>query len=426
MPQSDMDVDVDGAKPASTEAKIPMGAAPALAWLTLAAAATHVLLGRAALRALNHDNIGDIPHTALLQLRDVSKFALNLAACAGIISLSAAFWSWVRPRPFIPTSMRISLAGFAGILLPTLVLATLLPVTRTSGLIVLFVTGAANAMAVAMSAGCLRWRAPRMAKVAFGMTGIASFFAFAATSLLVIASVTLWEQGHPLGMAMRRTGEVSYLLAVPLASLASMPWKTTRGRLGMALGAAAGALIFYGATIVWRERELYPTVVYGATHLELLVDALPMWTPTWVAIVLTLGGGAIAMPNATHRQLGAGSLFLLFAGYAPTTPATVLLMALGVLFLARSLVALSTLQAMTEANERSRPTDWDSLADETPPTHPPKPVVSASTPTTAAASPRSKASSNPPGALDDTIADDTQRAASVEPDNTTLPDNVAD
>lgn len=334
-------------------ARLPMAAAPAMAWLALAAAGVDVFLRRATLRVLTHDEVGGVPHRTLLDLGTAATFAQNLAACAGVMALAAAFWGWIRPRPFVPISMRISLAGFAGVLIPTLLLATLLPAERTTGLVVLFTTGAAHAMTVAMGAGCLRWRAPRTVKVAFGTAAMASFFAFGSTALLVVSAVTLWEQGHPLGMAMRRTGEIAYMVAVPLAALSARPWRSRSGLVGLVLGGILAGAVLLAADVVRREPELFTALVYGATHLELTLEALPMFAPVWFAFSIAVGLGAIAIRDAAHRQLGAGSLFLLAAGYSPTTPLTVLLMATGVLSLSRALVAHSTLQAIADA-ERSR------------------------------------------------------------------------
>lgn len=323
-----------------------MGAVPALALLTTVAALADWCFGRAVLRAWSIDDT--MSHTTLLDLQNVALLIRNTAATLGLVALYGALAGWIRYRPFTPLALRVTIAGFAGVLLPTLTLATLLPLQRTSALIVLFTTIAAHVLILLTGTIAMHWRGQKLSRIGAALVTLASFASFCAVTVLIIAQLSGWEDGHPLGMAIRRTGELSYLVALVILPLSLRPWRSLRMRIGLGLGLGVSALIGLFWQDQWQslEPEVFSPLFYGATHLELVLTRAPMAYVIWIMAVLTLSMGAMLSKSAPDQQLGAGSLLLLAAGFAPTTPFTLLLWCIGALLMTRALVARSTLPAI--------------------------------------------------------------------------------
>ena len=319
-----------------------MAAVPALAGLAAAAFLVELLGARFALRIEAAREYSELSHQQLLQLDTWGAFARNLGAVSALVALGISLADWIRPRPFLSMSLRVGIAAIAGVLLPTLVLATLLPAERTTLVVVLVATGSAHVLTVLFGVGALPWRsawAPRLA--ATGVVG-ASFFAFTATVMLVIGSQTLWQHAHPLGMALRRTGEVSFLLAVPLLAATGVPWRQGWLRLlGLALGILLSVVaitpVFQGASRL--TAESWGDVLYGATHFELLLEVDPDLYLGWIALVIPLGVGALFSAKPRDQQKGLAALLLMAGGFAPTTPGTVIPMIVGASLACRALIA---------------------------------------------------------------------------------------
>ena len=313
---------------------------PALAGLAAAAFLIELLAARFALRIESSGEVS-LEHGQLLQLETWATFARNLGAVSGLVALGLSIADWIRPRPFLAIGVRIAVAAMAGVVLPTLVLSTLLPVERTTLVVVLVATGSAHVLAVLFGVGALPWRAAPAARLAvMGIVG-ASFFAFAGLVVLVVGSETLWQHAHPLGMALRRTGEVSFLLCVPLLALSGLPLQRGWRRLGLAVGALAGALAVLlasrGAESL--EPEAWRNVVYGATHFEILLSRVSVAYLVWLGFAVFAGVAALFAPHGRDRQKGVATLLLSAAGYSPTTAGTLIPMILGVSLACRALIA---------------------------------------------------------------------------------------
>ncbi|MFK7999035.1 MAG: hypothetical protein AB8H86_05535 [Polyangiales bacterium] len=323
-----------------------MGAVPALALLTTLAALADWSFGRAILRAWSVDDT--MSHTSLLGLQNVALVVRNTAATMGLVALYGALAGWIRYRPFTPLALRVTIAGFAGVLLPTLTLATLLPMQRTSALIVLFTTIAAHVLILLTGTIAMHWRGQKLSRTGAALVTLASFSSFCAVTVLIIAQLSGWEDGHPLGMAIRRTGELCYLVALIILPLSLRPWRSTRMRIGLGIGLGISAAIGLFWQNQWQslDPEVFSPLFYGATHLELVLTRAPMTYVVWIMAVLTLSAGAMLSESEPDQQLGAGTLLLLAAGFAPTTPFTLLLWCVGALLMTRALIARSTLPAI--------------------------------------------------------------------------------
>lgn len=324
----------------SDDADAPMAKVPALAAIAAAAAVVELIGARFALRIEGAREFAQLSHQQLLELDVWATFSRNLAAVAALVALAFSLADWIKPRPFLSMGLRIGIAAIAGVLLPTLVLSTMLPVQRTTVVVVLVATGSAHLLAVLFGIGAIPWRAPRLPRL--GVTGIigASFFAFAATVVLVIGAQTLWQHAHPIGMALRRTGEVSFLVTVPILALSGLPLRGWR-RIGIAVGAfvaaCAVAVVSRGATVL--EPEAWGDVLYGATHFELLLENTSSLYVAWIGLTLMAGVAALFNERPRDQQKGLAALLLMAGGFSPTTPGTLIPMILGVSLACRALIA---------------------------------------------------------------------------------------
>lgn len=323
-----------------------MRAPPPLALLAALASLLDLFGTRLWVRVLSNREVSGLTHGVLIDLKRGGDFVRNLAAVAGLIALALALTEMIQPRAHGGLKQRVGIAGFAGIFLPTAFLATVLPAPRTTPVVVLFAAGAANLLAVVLGISSLRWPGPRVRRVALAGVAATAFFAFTSTVILLIGRITLWSAGYPLGVALRRVGEITWLLSLLGFAWAFRPRGLPRARwVPAAIGGGAVAIAALAAFVSARrhlEPEAHAQLLYGALHADLLVGV--PWV--YAAVVATAAGvgvaGALA-PEPSDRQGAAGLLLLLSAGFAPTTPATLLMMVLGVTLVGRASVARSTL-----------------------------------------------------------------------------------
>jgi len=340
-----------------------MEAMPALGWLAVGAALFDQLGNRLLLRILGEREFSGLEHGTLITLGQLGDMLRNVAAVAGMITLGIALSEFIRPRPFITTRRRLGLAGFAGVFLPTILLATLLPTRRTTGEVVLFAAGAANVLAALLGACAMQWRGPRLLRLAIGAAVLMSFFAFGSLVVLLVGKATLWSGAYPLGMALRRAGEVAFVLATVTMGLSAWPRRRPRSiQLAMAVVGALVALL--PLLLISRfqpqvEPEVFQSVLYGALHFELLLESAPFVYVGAVTFALGLGVAGLAAATKARRQLAGATLLLLASGYAPTTPVTLLMLVLGVVLATRALVAASAQLALDESQR-----DFEKLSQE--------------------------------------------------------------
>ncbi|MCA9616178.1 MAG: hypothetical protein H6720_21205 [Sandaracinus sp.] len=320
----------------------PLRVLPTLGALTLACALLDLVGRRLVVRVLGDRDLASLSHDVLVDLGRGSNFVRNLAAFAGLIALGSALTGFLHPRAPVPTPQRVGLAGFAGIFLPTIFLSAVLPVERTTPIVVLVACGASSFLAIVFALGALRWRGPRGLRVGAVTLAFASFLAFAATVFLVLARLLLWDTGYAFGMTLRRVGEVGWLATLVLCALVAWPSDRSRNvqvATGVGAFALAGAGAF-GLATLWRRAspELYADLVYGATHLELGFESLPVAYPAAVLVAMPFGLAGLVSGDSARRFAGGALLFLATAGFAPTTPLTLLFQSLAVVLLARALV----------------------------------------------------------------------------------------
>lgn len=312
---------------------------PLLGMLAAAAAVFDLGINRVAVRTLG----GVLPHDQLIQLSRWGELPRNLAAICGLVALTIALVAFLRTNVHAPVRRRLSIAGFAGIFLPTTALATLLPAERTSLQIVLFATGAANVLAVLLAVTAASRPAPRGIRVGMALVAASALLSFTALVVSLVEPLAHLESGLIAAHWMRNVGEVAYLL-VPLAVAVTVfpRGRTLRSRVSIVVGVLAAGTT--AALMWWGYSELHSdltVIVYGATRLELLLEALPQAYVVPIAIGFGVGCAALTSDDATHRQAGAAVLLIIAAGYAAKSPGRLLMMVLGTALLARATLVLA-------------------------------------------------------------------------------------
>lgn len=325
---------------------------------------------RLLLRLANDPELIDISHQTLLQLKRLGDMTRNLAGIAGLIALFLALMELMQPRPYVPLYQRIGFAGFAGVFLPTILLATLLPAERTTILVVLVAAGAANMLVLALALSALRWKAPWGLRVGMGMTGAAAFFSFISLTILIVGRLTLWEAAYPLGTTLRHIGEAFFLPAVVVLGLDAFPRELrgprrwAAGGIGVCVGALVGAAFALPTAVLTPERQ--SELLYGASHASLFTDSLPYLYAAGFGSAAALCTASILSKNPSTQQIALGTLLVMSGGYAPSTPVTLLMLVLGVTLLARAVVAKSVIQwrAQTDSELQELSREMDAEMDE--------------------------------------------------------------
>jgi hypothetical protein len=184
--------------------------APTLAVLASLAALLDLALNRVAVRAAYE--LAE-PATVLAWMR-FGALPRNLAGISGVVALLAALFAYLRMPGFAPLYIRLPVAAFAGVLMPTLTLAIALPRERMSPHLVLFGMFATSVLVTLFAASALRYRNRWL------RWGLIAALASAVQALIVvsIASVRATIQGGfggPIAWICRHGGEIAWLL-VPL------------------------------------------------------------------------------------------------------------------------------------------------------------------------------------------------------------------
>jgi hypothetical protein len=339
---------------------------PLLGHLAVAAALIDATINRVLLRALGPT----LDREAGIAIGDAGGLPKNLTAVAGLVALAVALIAFVRIRSHAPLRRRVLLAGFSGVFLPTVFLATFLPEERTTQQVVLLGTGAANVLAVLVGLGAIRWPSPPALRLALSVVCSGLFASFGAIVVAIVSPEAGWEPGYDVARILRHLGEIAYLSApAPLLAFLFVRPEPDRRRVLMMVVGSVAALAVFGAMLYGRTslRGDFGVVLYGAQRLVLFIDSFPLAYALPIAVATGVGAAALASSTASDRQVGAGVLLLLAAGYAPKTPLTLLVMVLGVVLLSRAATALGLCRALA----RRHPVEVAPV--ERPPDRPPDP-----------------------------------------------------
>jgi hypothetical protein len=243
---------------------------------------------------------------------------------------------YLRMPGFAPLYVRLPTAAFAGILMPTLTLALLLPRERMAPHFVLFGMFASQILASLFAATAIghRHRFLRIGSVLIVLTAIQAFIVI---TIATIRATMMPGFGGPIAYFARHGGELTWLM-VPLVLVpAVLPEGRTRREL---IATFFGFLMLLAITALglWGELRLHPdysTVLYGAFR----VAALPERGTLVYVMIAAFGLGAavtgLFSSEAWKQQLGAGMALWIAGGYAPRSPVQILEGLLAVLLLTR-------------------------------------------------------------------------------------------
>ncbi len=335
------------------EAALSVARMPALALLAVGAALFELALGRAIWHGLNEV----LPAPALIELHQLARFPRNLSAVAGVVALVVALFAFLRLPGFASIGRRLAVAAFAGVFVPSIVVAALLPIAMVQPKLVVFGLAAGNVLVTLLGLTAARYRAERPLRIAVALASVASFVTLLVVGLgqLAQAQGGFWgalgavladESGSSQRMllAIRHLGELAWI-GVLVAGCVAAAWDRgapgLRARVGWTVGltvVAVAALLLLQDVAGHRFRYM----LFGSFRLGLLVDDVPAAYAVPLAIGLAGACVGIARRDPAQQQLGAGMLAWLCAGFAPHTPIQLLYLVLGAALLSRAAQARDT------------------------------------------------------------------------------------
>lgn len=335
---------------AADEALRVLREAPPLALLAVVAALFELTFARVAWNGL--PDVVDLE--TLRQLRDLARFPRNLAAVAGLAALVVGLLAFLRHPGFAPIGRRLAIAAFSGIYVPSVLVATVFPYASLRARLVVFGLAAANVLTTLLAMTAIRYRAPPAVRLAVGMVAATAF-----GSLLVVGLGLLMtaEEGafawvanllsaHPTTsqralLALRHVGELCWL-GVLLAGSAAILHGGTAGRSGRYVAAGLVLALVVAACVAFRALvgHRFRLMIFGAFRFGLFLDDASLIYAVPLGIAVAGGLVGLASKEPARRQLGAGLLLWMTAGYAPHTPIQLLYLVLSTLLVTRAAQAL--------------------------------------------------------------------------------------
>lgn len=317
--------------PGAAASPNPLYSAPPLALLAAWFALLDLCLNRLAVRVMSEL----MEPESVLAWQRAGVLPRNIAGVAGLGALGFGLIGFLAMPGFAPIWVRLPVAAFAGVLTPTLTLATFLPRERMAPTIIVFGLMAAQALGVIIAANALPYRA-RALRVALTL---AVGTCLATTIVVVISTIRAlaWSDfGTEAVIALRHVGEIGWLLmplaAAPLLFAIDPP----RERPALAAGLVTALLVVtLGMAGEGSLHPHYSTILYGAFRVALLPESATLV----YTLPLALGFGAtvtgLCSGDAARRQLGAALAFWLAGGYAGRSPIQLLYGVLAIILLAR-------------------------------------------------------------------------------------------
>ncbi len=316
-----------------------LGRVPPLAMLTAAAALLHTILSRFLMPLLAG---GGLALPGLLEL--AARYALNLAAVAGMVALTVGVLDLVRAKELTYLGRRLVIAALAGVLITTLALSTFATLGYVSAQLVLVAAGAMHTFAVQLSMTSLRAEHSLAGRTTVGLVAATSLFALA--SLIVryselFAGLGFAQQGVA---SLHALGELAYLLVPIAAAFAVLPWgddaSGKSARLAGAIAVGFMAMLFAAASRI--PSSLYAHVMYSTLRLEWALSRASLGYAVPVSLAVGAATAAIFSRDARHRQGGAGLWLWLAGGYNPLTPARVFMTALAATLVCRAILGVGS------------------------------------------------------------------------------------
>jgi hypothetical protein len=319
--------------------------APALAGLAAGAAVTHALLYRLVLPLLASKKL-PLP-TVLLWC---APFALNLAATAGLVAVTAGMADLVRARELADLSRRMLIAFLACIVLSTLVLATFLPAARINPQQVLVAAGALHTLNVQLAITVARGSRSLANRTTVILVGASSVFPL--LSLVLRHFPAAYGFSAENSATLHGLGELAYLLVPLAAAFVVVPWDNDTAARNARRAGAVGVMVM-GLAFAAAARMptvLYGHILYSTLRLEWALERASLGYAVPVSLAAGAAMAALVSRDRGHRQGGIGLWLWLAGGYNPLTPARILMSALAALLICRAVLGLGDERA-EEAKE---------------------------------------------------------------------------
>jgi len=324
--------------------------APPLAVMAVVAALFELSLTRIAWHGLP-----DVVDLELLRsVRDLGRFPRNLAAVGGLVALLFALLGFLRLPGFASIGRRLAVAAFSGIFVPSIVVATVFPYATLRAKLVVFGLAAANVLVTLIGMTAARHRAPISLRLASGLVALTAFVSLAVVGLGQLLAADPRSLGwvgallssdasrnQSMLLILRHIGEACWVGVVVGGTVTVLHGKPA-GRdaryvvAGLLLAATVIAAVLFREEIGHRFRLM----VFGAFRLGIFIDAMP--TLYAVPVGTGLAGGLVGLASRRPpvRQLAAGLLLWVAAGYAPHTPIQLLYLVLSATLITRSSQAM--------------------------------------------------------------------------------------
>lgn len=323
---------------------------PPLSLLAALSALVWVSVNRLVLPLLVSNKV--TPPTILLL---IAPFALNLAACAGIVALTSGALALVRNPQLAVPARRLMIATLGALVVSTLAIATFLPEGHMSPQHVLVAAGALHMLVVQIAMTTLR--AER------SLAGRTTTFLLATSSLFALASMLL-RHLQPLSQSpwasagvasLHGLGELSFLLTPTAGAFVMLPWSEDNSarfarRTGM-IFVCIMALLFSAAARI--PDALYGHLLYSTLRLEWALERASLGYAIPISLAVGAAAGASVGRDVRHRQGGAALWLWMVGGYNPLTPARVLITALGAVLMCRAILTLGDTSVQPDAPSRA-------------------------------------------------------------------------
>ncbi len=319
----------------------PFTHAPLLAALAAVAALADTLISRLVAPTL-------APRAPLAVTRAIfaaGDVAMNLAAVAGLVALGSVVLEALRRGRFGSLFHRLTVAGFAGVFLPSIALAAVLPRARTSPQLVIFATGAAFVLALLFGVSALQRRSAAPLRLAVGLVTASACAGLLGMLCLYAPWLGRHAGGEVTAALLGHVAEVAWLTTPLCAAVALRPeLASRRGRAALVVALLLGTALSIGfRTLRALARGQLGDVLYYAFRVQLLLETAPLAYTVGITLVVMLGIVALLARESWRRQIGTAVLLLVAAGVTPRMPGTLLMFVLGATMLGR--LALADAQA---------------------------------------------------------------------------------
>jgi hypothetical protein len=339
-----------GAAPSTTP---PFAGAPLLAVLAALASLVDTLISRLAAPTL----ASRAPLAVTRAIFATGDVAMNLAAVTGLVALGGVLFEVLRRGRFGSLFHRLTVAGFAGVFLPSVALSAALPRAHTTPQLVIVTTGAAFVLAVLFGMSALPSRSPWPLRTAVGLVTLGAAVSLLAMLMLYAPWLRRHGGGEVGAALLAHIAELAWLATPLCAALALRPdLRSRRGRAALVVALVVGTVLSLGFRMLRTlARGQLGDVLYYAFRVQLVLESAPLVYTIGVTLAVMLAVVALLARESWRRQLGAAVLLLVAAGVTPRMPGTLLMFVLGASMLGR--LALARAQLTVSEGEAPRHDD---------------------------------------------------------------------